>query len=128
MCISSGVGKMKCTQCKETKTSVTDNKISRDGRKNVVKEELLKLNEEMEEPVKQINVVASSRVKEVTLQKVKEIIGKMDSIIEEATRNEDYIQEKTETMKGKPTWGKQQAAKYANPVIMNRYELSERQE
>jgi uncharacterized protein with PhoU and TrkA domain len=110
-----------------TQNSVTDGKIVRNGRKNVVKEELVKLKEEMKEVVKQIKVVANSCVKGVTQQKVKEMVGKMDCITEEA-RSADYIHVKTETMKGKPTRDKQQAAKYAIPVIINRYELPERQE
>jgi hypothetical protein len=74
--VSSGDGKVKCSQCKVTITSVSDSKIIRNGKKNLVKEELVKLNEEMKELVKQIKVVASSRVKEAIQQKVKEMIGK----------------------------------------------------
>jgi lipopolysaccharide biosynthesis protein len=65
-----------------TITSVSDGRIIRNGRKNMVKEELVKLNEEMKELVKQIKVVANCHVKEVTQQKVKEMIGKMNCIIE----------------------------------------------
>jgi hypothetical protein len=64
---------------------------------------VINLRQEMKEMVKQIKTDASSRVKEVIQQNVKEMIGKMDSIIEEAMRTEDYTPGKMKTMKGKPT-------------------------
>lgn len=119
--------KVKCFQCKAILPVDSDGKILSKERMKVDKE-LVNLNFEMKELVKQITVVTSCRVKEVTQQKVMEIVRKIDSIIEEAMRSEDFVQGKTELMKGKTTCDKQMVVKYAVPVINNRFKLSKRQE
>jgi hypothetical protein len=124
-CVDLKGEKDKCLQFKVTINPYTDGKNLCNERINVDREELVKFYEKMKKLGNQISQTAtSSRDKVAIQQKVKSMVRKIDSIIEEAKRSEQCIQDESENMKGKSACDKQQFVQYTIPVINNRYELT----